>query len=187
MQNKHLALALGAALALSGCSAMSAMGDAMNKMAAANTAKQRADENNIGTELKSAGRDAAAQAWAQLLSEQGFRVQQLRINRGPGGGINVVGRKQTNKDIASQVGLNLLGNMVGADRGKIIKRHDESIFVNVWSKWDDSYTKAVPGVAMIELSGESADLTQNDQSVNYQTMDFKEMERWRSMFLAKAH
>lgn len=176
---KHwIALALAGGL-LSGCAAMAEMGSAIQKAGAEANARsarqQRMDDNAGGMELIAKDVYTAAMVVESIMKENGFSTSSAPYKRGPGQGIGVTGKKTTQKDLGNTVGMNVVGNMLGADRSRIITRTEETTTVWLWQKWNADFSGPEAGRLLFANAGDVHDVNQAGQQVNVRPYDTGQM------------
>jgi hypothetical protein len=186
MKKRHLLIAASALLLTGGCAAMAQMSEAMDKANARAERQQRQADNEAGMELTTS-KDvySVAQAVEAIMKEKGFETSSAPYRRGPGQGLCVTGKKGSNKDLGTQVGMNVLGNMLGADRSKIVTRTEEENIVWIWPKWNADFSAAEAGHLIMANAGNTHDINQGGQKVNEHPYDTGQMVAMRDGVMAR--
>ncbi|HTB34472.1 MAG TPA: hypothetical protein VK842_06385 [bacterium] len=81
------------------------------------------------------------------------------------------------RDLGSAITANVVGNMLGADRGQITKDHVVSVDVVIRHQWTPDGEKD-SGVIGWEVSGREYDVTQNDEEANSVDFDSERIDGW---------
>ena len=85
--------------------------------------------------------------------------------------------KHTPRDLGSAVAANVVGNMLGADRGQISKDHVVSVDIVIRHQWTPDGEKD-SGVVGWQVNGREYDVTQNDQEANSTDFDSERIDGW---------
>ena len=169
------------------------------KMAAyhAENLKKRAEEErasqleerqkaNGGQEVAAELRSFVAQA-TQHLRSKGYKITVVPDNRGfAGAGVHLLGEKKEYTDLKSNVTNNIIGNMLGADRGTIIKENVNSITIYICRKWNADYTAEAVGKLAVANNGFRWNINQRDEKVDEAQWPVDEETNFRNDVIANS-
>lgn len=145
----------------------------------------RMRENEGGMELNGSDILQATQAAEAIIQSNGYSTTSVSYQRGPSGGLSITGTKTTDTDLGTSVGMNVLGNMLGADRGRIVKKKVETTIIWIWPKWNANYTGGEPGKLLFANAGGSHDVTQAGEKINVKELSISQKMALRDAIQAR--